>query len=532
MRLNDSRGPEPLPESVSMGGLPPQRDDWMLGGDDLQGFLTGSNSSSSRSKRETERQEAKVKAEQVHPRELNPSLRAASGYSTNARPSSYSSSSSSSWQRMLVQKSLDRVNRGEARLEDVVRERFGSMEEFEAACREAGISLSAFQRAQEKSSEIHEIKTRPPVTHVEEVPAEDLNRLMARKMKAEMQGDYELARRLEESISKAQKSAPQQSKIQLNHRDFKSRGPVSDDATISKMVEHERLAPTHELDEELARRIAKTSRFSDRRDGMEEFSDRFGEQRTRPEKRRVSDVDESRKRMALSRCKKQERIEAACWFCLDSDRSDPGLIIARGHHIYLALPKYGQLEPLHCLLVPMEHVPSLLQSGDQEAVWTELRNFKKCLLQMAAQQGRRMLFLEAAMGFEESRHAFIDCISVTGEGDVDPAGAFKKALLECDAEWSQHKRLFDTTETASGGLRKAIPRHFPYLYVDFRLDQGYAHVVEDEERVGPGFLRGIAAGLLGLEPGSRKDRPTGETTVKQFISLFKPFDWTPLLHKP
>ncbi len=36
--------------------------------------------------------------------------------------------------------------------------------------------------------------------------------------------------------------------------------------------------------------------------------------------------------------------------------------------------------PGHCLIVPAEHVASTRQVD--EHVWTEIRNFKKCLLQM------------------------------------------------------------------------------------------------------------------------------------------------------
>jgi hypothetical protein len=46
----------------------------------------------------------------------------------------------------------------------------------------------------------------------------------------------------------------------------------------------------------------------------------------------------------------------------------------------------GGLAEGHCCLVPAEHVPSCRQVD--EDVWTELRNFKKCLLQMFMAQAR------------------------------------------------------------------------------------------------------------------------------------------------
>ncbi len=46
----------------------------------------------------------------------------------------------------------------------------------------------------------------------------------------------------------------------------------------------------------------------------------------------------------------------------------------------------GCLVPGHCLIVPMDHVSSCRQADEQ--VWTEMRNFKKCLVQMYAAQAR------------------------------------------------------------------------------------------------------------------------------------------------
>ena len=40
----------------------------------------------------------------------------------------------------------------------------------------------------------------------------------------------------------------------------------------------------------------------------------------------------------------------------------------------------GRLAPLHCCIVPVEHISSSRKTD--EHVWTEMRNFKKCVLQM------------------------------------------------------------------------------------------------------------------------------------------------------
>ena len=52
---------------------------------------------------------------------------------------------------------------------------------------------------------------------------------------------------------------------------------------------------------------------------------------------------------------------------------------------------------------------------------------------------------------------------------------FKKAILECDEEWSQHRKLYETQGCAIG----VIPPSFAYFDVGFGLQSGYAHVIED-----------------------------------------------------
>ena len=75
---------------------------------------------------------------------------------------------------------------------------------------------------------------------------------------------------------------------------------------------------------------------------------------------------------------------------------------------------------------------------------------------------------------------------------------FKKALEELESEWSTHKKIIDI-KREKGGLRKQIPKSndhllieisiplillidFPYFYVDFGTQFGYAHIIEKKDR--------------------------------------------------
>lgn len=497
-------GPDPCEPHCTMSG--PKREDWMTGDGSFDALLSGKGRPAAAEK--------KAAQPAVSSRELNTQL-------TGKEPRKERPTETSlAWTKVLVQKSLDRVERGEATLRDVAEERFGSLEEFEEACRRVGLRMAAPENPPSRKASLKP----EPAEADEAVGLADLNRLVARKIKAEMMGNYEeaqeLGRRL--SVSHAAARSPPPKRAAPRPEDLRRLEETEEGDSVRKMAEHERLAATSELDDELARRIGRSGRFAD----LEEFSERYGDAGTK--RPRAADGEALRRRIAMGTIAKMARIEQNCWFCLDSERADKTLVAAYGDHTYLALPKHGQLDPLHCQIVPMEHALSTLQCN--EAVWDEIRNFKKSLLQMAAVQGRRIVFLEASMGFGKCRHCRIDAVPLPAKPRVDPAGYYKKALLECDAEWSQHKKLFDTTAQSSGGLRRLVHKNFPYVYVDLRLDQGYAHVVEDEERVGADMLRDLTAGLLGLEGTEWKGRPLPEHALQAFARAYDRFDWTRQLH--
>ena len=65
---------------------------------------------------------------------------------------------------------------------------------------------------------------------------------------------------------------------------------------------------------------------------------------------------------------------------------------------------------------------------------------------------------------------------------------FKKAIMECEKEWAQNKKCVDITEM---NVRRAIPKGLPYFMVNFGLDNGFAHVIEDEKHFPENFAQVI-----------------------------------------
>jgi hypothetical protein len=54
----------------------------------------------------------------------------------------------------------------------------------------------------------------------------------------------------------------------------------------------------------------------------------------------------------------------------------------------------------------------------------------------------------------------------------------QKAITESESEWAQHKKLIDTRVK---GLKRSVPKGFPYFAVEFSDGGGFAHVIEDEK---------------------------------------------------
>lgn len=126
-----------------------------------------------------------------------------------------------------------------------------------------------------------------------------------------------------------------------------------------------------------------------------------------------------------------------------------------------------------------------------DAAWTEVRNFQKCLIQMYMAQGLDVLFMETAMALSGGRgHAVLEAIPIAPGLLAKAPMFFKKGIDEAESEWSQHhaKRCIDTR---AKGLRGSVPPGFPYFYVQFGYADGFVHVIDDEKKFDPQFGRRI-----------------------------------------
>ncbi|CAH1268410.1 CWF19L2 [Branchiostoma lanceolatum] len=238
-------------------------------------------------------------------------------------------------------------------------------------------------------------------------------------------------------------------------------------------------------------------------------------------------AEERERQVAMAEHRRQASRLDKCRFCFENPEVPKHLIIAIGKKVYLTLPSLKSLTEGHCLLVPMQHVNS--GTTMDEEVWAEVQAFRRCLVQMfQADDDQDCVFMETAMRLNQFRHTAIECVPLPRElGDMAPI-YFKKAIMEADVEWAQNKRLIDLK---GRDVRKAVPKGLPYFSVDFGMQSGFAHVIEDEQIFPHYFGREILGGMLDLEPRFFRKPPKESfedqrKKVLKFAEQWKPHDWT------
>lgn len=227
------------------------------------------------------------------------------------------------------------------------------------------------------------------------------------------------------------------------------------------------------------------------------------------------------KQLAIIEQKKMSSKIADCAFCFENIQKH--LVVSMGTKTLLCMPRNRSMVEGHCLIVTLQHV--IQSTACDEDILEEINTYKKSLVRMFEENDEDVIFLETCKNLKSYPHLVIECIPVPREiGEVAPI-CFQKAINECGPEWSNNKKLV----TIRGGVKRSIPAGFPYFHVGFGTDDGYGHVIEDEESFPWYFGREVVGGLLDLETTLwRKPRfddfeEQRKKTV-EFTKSFKPFD--------
>lgn len=411
---------------------------------------------------------------------------------------------------------------------------------------------------------VQNAESSPPET----LTADEKNKLASKIIRAEMMGNMELARKLRQQISKSEAVEPKPSIKSQSHEviEHPASSRESESILLTKIdprsglmypVKNRKEAEGDKNDPSKSKKkrrnaedysikdLLEMEKFTSAEDQLAMFgatsskvlsSEKTDDSFTvddlvesKMEKKKKTRDDQTKNIDFDKAVKEHQRLEQtldSCTFCIDSRKLQRHLIVALGLKTYVSVPPTAPLVPLQCSIVAMAHVSSCLQMD--EDVFDEMKIWRKGLVAMYRERDLDVVFIETVKNVQHQPHTHIECYPVPLEvGDTAPM-FFKKAILECEEEWAQNKKIIELNKKE---LRKSIPKGFSYFAVDFGLQPGYAHVIENEAKFPAFFGQEVIGGMLDLDQKLWR-RPAMQSLKEQTkrVDLLKeswdPFDWT------
>ncbi|OEH73778.1 hypothetical protein cyc_04678 [Cyclospora cayetanensis] len=225
-----------------------------------------------------------------------------------------------------------------------------------------------------------------------------------------------------------------------------------------------------------------------------------------------------------------------CLWCIDStefERARSQSLLSLSPLAFLCTPPIHRcVHPDHLLIVPIAHCAAL--TGLEEEPFECVRNYMKSLVAFFASRGEAPLFLETVPKQAEAErqmaglgeHTEIEVLPLPAERLKEARVYFRKAFDESEGFWQSHKTVIEAK--GRQGVRAAIPKGFPYIYVDFSLEDGLAHVIEDGEEFSRSFGREVFLGILEKEKTERpfRDPRAYKSNIERLKRDYAPYDWT------
>jgi len=380
----------------------------------------------------------------------------------------------------------------------------------------------------------------------------ELNTLASKVLKAELMGNDELAAELKVKLEDARAARAQMVANGINpdvgpevvtkirgdnmkqkrkktkvetHKDGERIRYFGDDDKydLKQMFEREKMDTAEDHHEMMARLGSKAEKTNEDFD----MDDMIVSKAAGKQSEELENI--KRKNKAVSNQLAMEKTLQDCKWCIGSKRSLKHLMVSMGKSVYLALPGTTSMAQGHCLIVPMGHC--MAGTEMDEDVWNEVQDYRKALVKMFQARGEDCVFFETAMGFKRHPHMVIECIPLDEDmGSMLPM-YFQKAIQECETEWSDNKKLVKLKEK---NISRNIPKGLPYFHVDFGMDLGFAHVIEEEADWNRRFGHEVVGGMLDTDPRTMRNPPWEQfdeqkKKVIQFGGMWAEFDWTKTL---
>lgn len=331
------------------------------------------------------------------------------------------------------------------------------------------------------------------------------------------------------------------SKGQKPAKDAKTPGYYADDnISLDDLVKRERVEGVQDYDRNITDHILHAKKFKQLHDDEDEAY-ALGWYESHDKKLGAQKGAELQRKKEVRDKQSMKRNLENCDRCMESKkfRAKDALFSASPRAYLCADGQNRCILPGQVFICPQDHVEASTDLDD--AAWTEIRNYQKCLVRYweAQDPPKAVLFTESCVNrVSKDRllvgggaHAHVVAYPVDPAIIPEARAYFKKALDEAECEWSaQHKKVIVTS--GKGGVRDAIPKNFPYVHVDFNLSGGFAHVVEDASEFPKDFLQHTIAGmceLTVLDRAYHSKEAYWEDVKAMKLRFSASFDWTSAL---
>lgn len=206
-----------------------------------------------------------------------------------------------------------------------------------------------------------------------------------------------------------------------------------------------------------------------------------------------------------------------CTKCLQSEHMLKYLIVDYEENCYLSLPSHEPLTEGHCLLSPVRHVSCSVQLDENE--WNEFNVFRRKLIQLFEKQDKSLVFFEISKSVNRCPHMVLECIPIPKKKKELAKIYFRKAIEESEYEWSHNKKLISLNDR---DVTKAIPKGLPYFFVSFGMNEGFAHIIEDQNMFPYNFAQEVIGGMLNIDHSKwRKPKRENLDSQNSRVSNFK-----------
>ncbi|XP_053205451.1 CWF19-like protein 2 [Panonychus citri] len=323
---------------------------------------------------------------------------------------------------------------------------------------------------------------------------DNLNKLTAQLMKAEMMGDLQRVAELRKQLgfNEDDNSDHDEDLIVTQGSQL---GPTNEPTRnaklnqIAKKMSSDRLglkqmfvsAKRGDVEDEAKLFIASSSKLINMDDEYEDVV------RKGNKKRKQEDREDRPKIIP------DEPEEIECGHCVQ--KVPRRLVIDKKSTVYLCLPPHEPFVDGHCYIRSVNHVRCSVEA--EEDCITQIAELRQQLCLQAKAQKKSVVFIEMYLKKGRNKHFQIECFPIKKKYLSDCKMYFKKAILECEMEWSMNKKLVEIKDKC---ITKSIPKGLSYFWVSFGpTNDSFGHVIEEEQYFPKHFGYEVISGLLDID---------------------------------